>query len=431
MGTEKAEEYQRRFSAIAELMSGERYRELMAGVMPRFDFSSLMPPTSIAADIAAAVDAGQKATALLGSPSIVASIVGQHQDMQNRLAALGRTPFADIAKGLELRNSMVLDMPNLGAEIAASLDAGRNAMAILGSPGIIESIARQQNDLVRQLGSIGRLPVVEMLGAMDLRSSAIFETSRRLGALVQSDYFKGLMDSLHTLPQQILGLNSLTDSFFSYLRDLRPLEWLAAREFAERRWWLVPTWSTTVFMAFITERDARGCSMGTVLAEYYRKQKCRELGRTVRSWDLPEFSADRRASLFKSAVKDQRDRRFRSVIYALAPQVEGILKGFLINERLCVPADFNRTSTPKLFAKHVTVTRGPSTEGFTLQLQCMYSHVAWPDPAPGRRVRRHAQLHGREVPRNTEQEALRLWLMLDTLHYHLARIRRLRHKGAA
>ena len=46
-------------------------------------------------------------------------------------------------------------------------------------------------------------------------------------------------------------------------------------------------------------------------------------------------------------------------------------------------------------------------------------------------MRRNAQLHGREVPRNSEQEALRLWLLLETLHYHLARIRRLRRKGAA
>jgi len=66
-----------------------------------------------------------------------------------------------------------------------------------------------------------------------------------------------------------------------------------------------------------------------------------------------------------------------------------------------------------------------------LQLEGMYAHFAWLDPAPGRRVRRNAQLHGREVPRNSEQEALRLWLLLETLHYHLARIRRLRRKGAA
>jgi hypothetical protein len=340
-------------------------------------------------------------------------------------------PFADIAKGLEIQNSVVFNMPKVGAEIAASIDAGRNAMAIMGSPGIIESIARQQNDLVRQFGSLDRLPVAEMIGAMDLRTTAIFEVSRRLGALVQSDYFTGLMGSLRALPQQVLEMSRVTDSFLSYLRELRPLEWLGAREFAERRWWLVPTWSTTVFMAFITERDARKCPMGVVLAAYYRKYKCRELGRMVRSWSLPEFSADRRASMFETALKHQRDRQFRSVIYTLQPHVEGILKDFLINEQLCVPSDFDHTSTLKLFATHVTGTREPSTDGFTLQLNGLYSHFVWLDPAPGRRVRRNPQLHGREVPRNSEQEALRLWLMLETLHYHLARIRRLRRKGAA
>lgn len=120
------------------------------------------------------------------------------------------------------------------------------------------------------------------------------------------------------------------------------------------------------------------------------------------------------------------------MIYSLGPQVEGILKDFLINEGLCVEADFKGKSTPQLFAAHVTgTTKEPSTAGFALQLQRMYSHFAWADPVPGRRIRRHPQMHGREVPRNMEQEALRLWLMLETLHFHLSRLRRSRQRKSA
>jgi hypothetical protein len=65
------------------------------------------------------------------------------------------------------------------------------------------------------------------------------------------------------------------------------------------------------------------------------------------------------------------------------------------------------------------------------QLELLYSHFQWVAAAPGRRVRRHPQAHGREVPRKSEQEALRMWLMLETLQFHLARVRRARAAGAA
>ena len=429
MAIEQLEESHRRLAAIADRMSGEYYRRLMGPVLPAVDVASLVSPMP---NIAAVLDAGQKAAAMMTSPSIIESMVRQQQDVPNLLAVLGRTPIADLAKWLEIRNSVVfVDMPNVGAEIAASLDAGRKAAAIMPSRSIIESIVRQQDGLVRQLGSIGRLPAAEMLGAMDLRSTAIFDTSRRLGMLVHSDYFKGLMRSLSALPSQMLGSGRLADSFFSYLRDLRPLEWLAARELVERGWWLVPTWSTTLITRLLSERDERKCSMGVVLAEHYRKQKCRELGRLVRAWHLPEFNVGRRAGLFEDALKHQRDRQFRTVILSLTAQLEGILKDFLINEGLCVPADVDGTSPPRLFAKHLGGAREPSMTGFAHQFKLIYSHFSWPDPAPGRRVRRHPQMHGREVPRKSEQEALRLWLMLETLHYHLARVRALRRTDAA
>lgn len=301
MGIEKAAENQRRFAAIADLTGSERYRQLMQSVLPRHDINSLLPQRNMAADIAAAVDAGQKATTLLGSPTAVASIIGQQQDMVNSFAALGRMPIAEMMKGLELPRP-ILDMPKV-SELAASLDIGPKNAAIM-SPSIVETVARQHDDLLRQFASIGRTRINDMLGGIDLRNMAVFDTRQRLNALWQSDYFKGLMDSLRTLPQRMLGMADLADSFRTYLRDLRPLEWLAAKELAERGWWLVPTWSTTVVTRFMAERHERGCSIGVVLAEHYRKQKCRDLGRIVRSWICPSSmrTGGRRCSRRRSST---------------------------------------------------------------------------------------------------------------------------------
>ena len=151
----------------------------------------------------------------------------------------------------------------------------------------------------------------------------------------------------------------------------------------------------------------------------------------MRSWTLPEFSTGRRKSLFADAVRQYRRREFRAVILSIAPQVEGLLKDFLLAEGLATPAEVDRMSTVQLFTTYVRSEREPSIGGYATQLELLFSHFVWVAPAPGNRVRRHPQAHGREVPRKSEQEALRTWLMLETLHFHLVRVRRARAAAGA
>lgn len=326
-------------------------------------------------------------------------------------------------------------MPLFSESVIASLHATEQILNTYAKQGIFESIAKQRQDVLDSVALAARSPSfagIDAVKAFDLQRASIFEAAQQVATAMQATYLQNLTQSIRSVTSaDILGIDRFSQSFLDYLRALPRVEWRAALELVERGWWLVPSWTSDFVLELMAERERRRCKISTLLTAHYRKQRCRELGRLVRGWDMPEFSEGRRSSLFKQALSQHRQRKFMAVIYSLAPQLEGILKDFLLAEGLCTPAEINRMGTVGLFTKHVSSTREPSMRGFATQLEAMYSHFTYEAPATGRRVRRHAQAHGREVPQNSEEQALRLWLMIETLHFHLARVRRARRAKTA
>lgn len=323
-----------------------------------------------------------------------------------------------------------LNIPLISNEMLSSLDVGKQIATTLERLGVFASIAASQQQIVERLASAADSPMLELSRSFAQRGTVIAEAFEAAEA-VRSRYLGQLGELLlrPTIPE-VFGVRRFGETFVDYLRDLSPVEWRVAAELAKRGWWLVPTWSSRFILGVLAERERRKCPVGTLLTQRYRAHSCRELARVVRGWTLREFRRDRRSSLFQRTLKQHRRREFQGVILSLVPQIEGILKDFLLAEGLCTEADFKGATTPELFTRHVSAARGPTVGGFAQQLELTYSHFQWIAPASGRRLRRHPQAHGREVPRNSEQQALRVWLMLETLHFHLERVRKARQQTA-
>jgi hypothetical protein len=210
------------------------------------------------------------------------------------------------------------------------------------------------------------------------------------------------------------------------------LHWMLATELASRGWWLVPSWPASLLAELwdvTAERRGRRV-VDTHLLGYYRARRHLRLGRTVRAWTEPEFAA--RMVVFREALTDYRARRFRRAIAALTPQIEGVVKDFLLKEGLITPRDARRDGTATLVAAHVAEGhRHAALPGAMRRLRDLYSEFTWGVVSSGRQVSRHPLTHGAVVPPNSEVEALQLFLMLDTLHFFLADLRRRRAVPAA
>lgn len=387
------DEQRRQLAALTDRTSGAQLSRLAQMLKPAFDVNSIIGPKVPAlSELLASLDTSRQVARMLETQGAFAQIAEQRKQLAKTFAPM--------------------DM----------LEAQR----------AFASISQQREDLATAFAPVALSPMVDLVRNVDRQYASIFDSVQQMAKAIQSSYMQRIGESFRAITaSNLYGVGRFKETFFDYLRDLRPLEWLAARELTERGWWLVPTWSADEVGELIAERERRKCAMGPVLTTRYQKQKCLLLGRMVRAWTLPEFAAGGRKGLFEETLAQHRHGKYQAVILSLEPQIEGILKDFLLEEGICTERDFKKTPTPELFKKHVSAPREPSIGGFAHQLELMYSHFTWVGPATGRKLRRHPHLHGREVPRNSSQDALRMWLMLETLHFHLARVRRMRREGAA
>lgn len=224
----------------------------------------------------------------------------------------------------------------------------------------------------------------------------------------------------------------VSEQLRSFLEARSIFHWLLASELAERGWWLVPTWSgslLTELSGAMLERRGRRVVDAHVL-QYYRASRHQTLGRTIRNWTEPEYA--RRRIVFREAFTDYRARRFRRAIASLTPHVEGVVKDFLLAERLITASEARRGRTPELVATYVASDRGHAAlPGAIRKLQALYSEFTWGITPTSRGVSRHPITHGAVVPPNSEIESLQLFLMLETLHYFLADLRRRRAARSA
>ena len=225
---------------------------------------------------------------------------------------------------------------------------------------------------------------------------------------------------------------TFTAEFAEYLRRLRPAEWMLARRLEERGWWLIPGMDRTLMDALGTATDdGRKGRVGKLIVDHYSAHDFAKLASLVRGWDMPEFKDNGRPVIFQQALRALRRGDRAIATTALTLQIEGIVKDFLFSEQLI---DERARRSPKspvsLFAQHAVDEQEPSFSGFVHELEVLYSHYAGPTGGR-RRTNRHGQAHGGEAPNNGTTDAIRAFLRLQTLHYHLKGLRRRRAQTAA
>lgn len=177
--------------------------------------------------------------------------------------------------------------------------------------------------------------------------------------------------------------------------------------------------------------DGRRGRVGTIIVRHYTAGNATKLYALVRSWNLPEFHENGRGVIFQQALRAMRRGDCAIATTALTLQIEGIVKDFLYREQL-IGTDVRRGSKSPvpLFAAHVADDYEPSLPGFVRELEALYSRYAGPT-GRRRQTNRHGQAHGGEAPSNGQADAVRAFLRLQTLHYHLSALRRRRTQKAA
>lgn len=225
---------------------------------------------------------------------------------------------------------------------------------------------------------------------------------------------------------------NFTAEFAEYLRRLRPAEWMLARRLEERGWWLIPGMDSALMRALGTATDGgRRGRVGKLIVDHYSARDFAKLAALVRSWEMPEFRENGRPVIFQQALRALRRGDRAIATTALTLQIEGIVKDFLFREQLIDERSRRSGKSPvPLFVEHAVDEHEPSFEGFVHELEILYSRYAGPTGGR-RRTNRHGQAHGGEAPNNGTTDAVRAFLRLQTLYYHLSALRRRRGQKAA
>jgi hypothetical protein len=326
--------------------------------------------------------------------------------------------------------------------------AARMNERILGSlPSTLDALGRIQPETVRALAKLQSFSVTPIQPDIVARLASV-ATPRTvlLGPVLtevqkladvwtmQQRQLQSLVDAFTRTEKLIRGTDFswITKSFANYVATLPPFEWLMARALESRGWWLVPRWDDAMLERLQEELDASptGRALTSWIVTYYLRNRARRLSRLARSWELPEFKANGRRALLEQALRCVRRGDYAIALHGVNGLFEGVLKDYLYNENVITDHVRRSASSPvTLFDKHLSIRR-PYLDGFVAQLKKHYRRYTGPT-GRARQVNRHGQAHGGEAAPNSAAEVVRAFLLLDTLHFHLDRARKLANAKSA
>lgn len=351
----------------------------------------------------------------------------EYFEVQRRLQAFADDQMAAITRAAELNQRIILSLPAtldpLGGYTAETLAKLANLSTVtmsLTQPSAASLMQPSLDAMAKTVWLGDALPEIHKLGDAWARYQV-----GQVQALV--DRFAETSRLMRSV-----DLTAITHSLTNYIANLPPVEWLIAQELDSRGWWLVPTWDDATLDEVRAHLGKPGTKreLTSWLIAHYRWNRARRLGRMVSGWDLREFGENGRPELFAQALSAFRANHYAVVLHALNGVFEGIVKDFLFSEGLIDERTRRgKTSPIKLFDKHLK-TRRAYLDGYAAQLKRDFAWYADPD-GKKRRVNRHAQAHGREAAPNSAAEAVRAFLLLETLHFHLSRARTLSKKKSA
>jgi len=145
-------------------------------------------------------------------------------------------------------------------------------------------------------------------------------------------------------------------------------------------------------------------------------------------WDSPEFAL--RREVLSEAVRAHAERRYVLSIPALLPQLEGLITDWMVRAFPNEAPPFSQGSKTKKFRDRLLETEGKSfvfrkvveaSLRFVLEGPVLASFRNWGDAISSVFPNRHVVEHGRhEQAFNTEENSVKLVLLLDTLHYMMS-----------
>ena len=242
----------------------------------------------------------------------------------------------------------------------------------------------------------------------------------------------------------------LNDTFASYVRGLAPFnpdylrnliqplagwqDFLAGLPLRDRRlaaalmragWWLMPTW-TVDFIGRLElalqldlppakrRRSSGERVVARLLLEHYSAPGA--LTALAATWDQPEFRVRGRRTTISRAFRDFRAKKYYAVTMPLALMVEGVMKDFAVAEgKLATDGEINHAKPVELYKTHLRSEDVITGSAFDDQIDLLFEGFGWTKPVASG-VLRHTFAHGFQAPGNSWRDALRMILMLETLH---------------
>jgi len=253
-----------------------------------------------------------------------------------------------------------------------------------------------------------------------LQSEGLFEQIRA---------FEQALDSVVFPSQEIFAvLDRVQDAYATLLRQVKLPDfeaWARAEREATkiltaRGWWPHPEWPVAVLHRVVRlKREGRIRQLDREICESYEANRARPMRRAIGRWmSLPEFGA--RRGILEDGLWAYRRRKYGLAITQWLPHIEGILRSYAERQGLAQSAwkrlgrdirgeqpDYMRSFTDAFFDAWASLynealptgRRAPQTSRFPIQ--------------------RDSILHGVDLRFGRRAHAMRIFLMLDTLHFFL------------
>ena len=264
--------------------------------------------------------------------------------------------------------------------------------------GISDKLLKMQQ-VVRQMESQG---VFAQIQAATREYANMVDTAQKLSLVLES--------ATRTFTQILSGIK-LPD-----FDEWRQVEGEAIEILTQRGWWPLPHWPLRLLRSVVQlKKDGHLRRLDSFICDAYEVDRGKPLRRALESWgDLPEFKIRRK--IFEDGLWAYRKKKYGLAVNAWLPQVEGVLRELAARQGFG-PQSWKRSATD-LKASQPDYMEA-FTDAFFGAFHSLY-HTSPGNRAPERAnfpFNRHAILHGAALDFSRRAYALRIFLMLDTLHY--------------
>ncbi len=185
-----------------------------------------------------------------------------------------------------------------------------------------------------------------------------------------------------------------------------------------RGWWPYPDWPASIFRTIVDmKRDGRIRSLDRMICDSYEADRASLMREAIVRWEkTPEFKE--RMRILKDGLWAYRKKKYGLSITSWLPQIEGVMRSFASRQGLAQGAwKRSRTQLEDAQPDHLE----PFTEAFFEAFNELYdSSLPVGKQSPRKTtfpIQRDSILHGVSLKYAGRANALRIFLMLDSIHY--------------